>query len=221
MDFETWSPLYETIVAEFGFDREADEGSARCLEVMVPSERLCLPSCLRRRIKEKVTVVAYGPSLEGKIHLIDAHDTVISAGPATTVLFDHGIRPDILVTDLDGPIEADVKCNAMGTVAVIHAHGDNLGNILGIIPRFEGLMTPTTQSLPSSGVFNFGGFTDGDRAVCLARHFGAREVRLVGFDFEDPRLKPGQDRVAKLRKLRWAKHIIIDLNPPEVVLSTI
>jgi uncharacterized Rossmann fold enzyme len=221
MDFETWSPYYESILAEFGYDREGDEGSARCLGALVPSEHLCRPMCLAKRIKGRVTVCAHGPSLESKLHLIDPHDTLISAGPATTVLYENGIRPDVLVTDLDGPIEADVRCNAMGTVAVLHAHGDNLDNILELVPRFEGQVTPTTQSVPIPGVFNFGGFTDGDRAVCLARHFGAREVRLVGFDFEEPRLKPGQDREVKLRKLRWARRIIYDLNPSEVALSTL
>ena len=42
----------------------------------------------------------------------------------------------------------------------------------------------TTQIEPISDVYNFGGFTDGDRAVFLAEHFGAKEIELVGFDFE-------------------------------------
>lgn len=219
MDFEDWSPIYESILKDFAFDREGDEGSARCLAAMVPDEQLCRPACLCKRVRKKVTICANGPSLDDRLHLIDSQSTIISAGPATTVLFENGIRPDILVTDLDGPIEADVRCNAMGTIAVLHAHGDNLELIMDQVPRFLGLITPTTQSQPGPDIYNFGGFTDGDRAVCLARHLGAKEVHLIGFDLEDPRLKPGQDRDLKLRKLRWARHIIFDINPPEVVLS--
>ena len=221
MDFEQWSPWYEAIRADFGFDRERDEGSARSLAAMVPPEQLCRPDRLRTKIRNEVTVCANGPSLDGRLHLIDKRSTIISAGPATTVLYEGGIRPDIFVTDLDGPIEADLRCNQEGSVAVIHAHGDNLDRLVELVPRFLGPIVPTTQAAPSPNIFDFGGFTDGDRAVCLARHFGARKVRLLGFDFDEPRLKPGQDRQVKLRKLAWARKIIFDLNPPEVELSTL
>jgi uncharacterized Rossmann fold enzyme len=221
MDFAVWSPIYESILKDFAFDREGDEGSARCLSTMVPSEQLCRPECLRKRVREKVTICANGPSLDERLHLIDRNGTIISAGPATTVLYENGIRPDILVTDMDGPIEADVRCNAIGTIAVLHAHGDNLELIMEQVPRFHGFITPTTQSLPGHNIYNFGGFTDGDRAVCLARHFGARRIHLIGFDFDEPRLKPGQDRATKLKKLGWARRIVFDLNPPDVDLSTL
>lgn len=208
-------------MADFGFDREKDEGSARSLAAMVPPEQLCRPDRLRAKIRKEVTVCANGPSLDGRLHLIDKRSTIISAGPATTVLYESGIQTDIFVTDLDGPIEADLRCNQEGSVAVIHAHGDNLDRLVELVPRFLGPIVPTTQSAPTHNVFDFGGFTDGDRAVCLARHFGARKVRLLGFDFDEPRLKPGQDRQVKLRKLAWARKIIFDLNPPEVELSTL
>lgn len=221
MDFETWSPLYDTIMAEFGYDREADEGSARCLEVMVPSERLCGPLCIRRRIRPKVTVCAPGPSLPDKLDQIDPQSTIVAAGPATSILFDHGIVPHILVTDLDGMVEADIKCNAIGTLAVIHAHGDNLERVLELVPRFVGPITPTTQSVPDPRIFNFGGFTDGDRAVCLVRQFGARYVNMVGFDFDHPSVKAGQDPNIKILKLQWAKKIIFEHNPKGVELSMV
>ncbi len=47
MDFEDWSPWYEAILEDFGFDRERDEGSARSLAAMVPLEQLCRPARLR------------------------------------------------------------------------------------------------------------------------------------------------------------------------------
>jgi len=51
---------------------------------------------------------------------------------------------------------------------------------------------------------NYGGFTDGDRAVCIAEHFGAARVTLAGFDFDNPI----PDTPSKLRKLAWARKII-------------
>ena len=41
----------------------------------------------------------------------------------------------------------------------------------------------TTQNYFSSELFNFGGFTDGDRAIFLAFYFQAPIIGLIGFDF--------------------------------------
>ncbi|MBI0581525.1 MAG: hypothetical protein JET69_00735, partial [Methanomassiliicoccales archaeon] len=96
---------------------------------------------------------------------------------------------------------------------------DNIPALERYVPWFTGPLTPTTQGRPFDGVYNFGGFTDGDRAVMLARHFGARMIRLAGFDFDDPRPKAGKDPEVKRRKLREARRLIWDLNPGDVVLS--
>ncbi len=195
MDFEEWSPWYEAILADFGFDREKDEGvGPQPGRDGAAGAAISSATAFGFKIRNEVTVCANGPSLDGRLDLIDTKSTIISAGPATTVLYESGIRPDIFVTDLDGPIEADLRCNQEGSVAVIHAHGDNLDRLVELVPRFHGPIVPTTQAAPSEDIFDFGGFTDGDRAVCLARHFGAMRVHLLGFDFDEPRLKPGQDR---------------------------
>ena len=52
-------------------------------------------------------------------------------------------------------------------------------------------------------VHNFGGFTDGDRAAFTADHFGAAELRFVGWDFEDPDVSP-----EKREKLQWAERLL-------------
>ncbi len=60
-------------------------------------------------------------------------------------------------------------------------------------------------------LLNVGGFTDGDRAVFLAEHSGARRILLWGFDFgsvDEP--DPGA-RARKLAKLAWAGRLIGEL----------
>jgi uncharacterized Rossmann fold enzyme len=52
------------------------------------------------------------------------------------------------------------------------------------VPRFKNVVG-TTQSEPRRKVYNFGGFTDGDRALFLAKAFGASRVTCLGFDFGD------------------------------------
>ena len=77
---------------------------------------------------------------------------------------------------------------------------------------FRGPVILTTQSTPENTVFDFGGFTDGDRAVCIAQEFGVRRVLLEGFDYDDPMPKEGSDPAVKLRKLAWAKRIVESLS---------
>ena len=61
---------------------------------------------------------------------------------------------------------------------------------------------------PQKKVKNYGGFTDGDRAVLLSEHFSASKIVLIGFDFDHPRDKDGTSYDVKLRKLAWAKRLI-------------
>ena len=46
-------------------------------------------------------------------------------------------------------------------------------------------MIGTTQAQPLGNIYNFGGFTDGDRAIFLAVALGAGEITLAGMDFGD------------------------------------
>ena len=89
-----------------------------------------------------------------------------------------------------------------------------IGCLIDLIMRyskkFTGKVLLTTQSRPDFVICNFGGFTDGDRAVCLARHMGARRIVLYGFDFDSPSAKDGSDPQIKRKKLSWAKRIIGD-----------
>ena len=93
---------------------------------------------------------------------------------------------------------------------MIHAHGDNIDLIMKYAKEFTGKVILTTQSKPDMVLYNFGGFTDGDRSVCFARHMGARKIILYGFDFDNPSSKKESDPSVKLKKLRWAERIIGD-----------
>jgi len=70
------------------------------------------------------------------------------------------------------------------------------------VPRLRKVIG-TTQSRPTNGLYNFGGFTDGDRAVFLAKHLDALKIILIGFDFEDESVT-----LRKHKKLIWAKRLI-------------
>jgi len=72
----------------------------------------------------------------------------------------------------------------------------------------------TTQIDPTSfkKLYNFGGFTDGDRTVFLADHFNAKKIFLAGFDFDGNIGKYSfadkKNKEIKLKKLKWCNHLL-------------
>lgn len=208
MDFEEWEPLYESIVEEFGFSRKADEEAARLLDALLAKKDVCPLERLGEKLSGVVTVCGHASGLEEELSSSDLSGTVIAADGATSALIHVASRvPDVIVTDLDGDVDDQLAANAQGAIVIIHAHGDNMDALKRYVPRFPGRIMGTTQARPFGRLHNFGGFTDGDRAVLMARHFGAT-VRTIGFDFEDPRPKKGRDDEIKRKKLSWARRLI-------------
>ncbi|KPJ71041.1 hypothetical protein AMJ52_09150 [candidate division TA06 bacterium DG_78] len=205
MEFEDWEPYYEEILEEFGYNRKEDEFSACVLDRKLAGSRIEL-SRIENILKNKmVTIAGNAVSLAEEIRLIEG--ILVTADEATSVVMSAGITPKILVTDLDGDIEDQIKANKRGTIAVIHAHGDNILKVDKYASSFTGKVIGTTQSRPFGKMFNFGGFTDGDRAVLLAHHFKASSIRLLGFDFENPSPKD-EDPDTKRKKLAIARKLI-------------
>ncbi len=150
---------------------------------------------------KKVTVCGNGPNLSRELDRIEG--TVFAADAAALVLAEHEIRPDAIFSDLDGADERFQDMNWKGTIIVIHAHGDNRHLIQYWVPRLIGPVVGTTQSTPIQNVYNFGGFSDGDRAVFAAKELGASCITLIGFDCDDPSVDP-----VKKGKLMWARKLL-------------
>ena len=166
---------------------------------------------------KEVIVFGAGPSLENSIKIYKknfSNKIKITADGATSALIERKIKPDIIVTDLDGNVKDQIKANSDGSFVIIHAHGDNIKKIKKYVPKFKGKLLGSTQTDPKlyENVYNFGGFTDGDRAVYLADHFNAKKIFLVGFDFNGEigkySFSKNKDKNIKLKKLKWCKHLI-------------
>ncbi|NJE48042.1 6-hydroxymethylpterin diphosphokinase MptE-like protein [Thermococcus sp. 9N3] len=186
MKWEDWEPFYLRIVREMGYSIEEDRKSAELLRsLLLEGDEYILREELEAVIGRKAYVFGAGPSLERALAEFDFSDgTLISADGATTALLDFGLVPDVIVTDLDGRI-SDIKlANDKGSFLVVHAHGDNGDKLVSYVP-FLSRILGTCQTEPLDIIYNFGGFTDGDRAAFLAEELGAREITLVGFDFGD------------------------------------
>lgn len=207
MQFNCWEPLYQEILEDFGFSRERDEEAAEMLRGMLPPSKPILLEARSRIFGRDVVACGNAPTLAEEIEGLLKSDqwkdyAFIAADGATAVLLQKGIVPDIVVTDLDGPFQEILCAHDMGSIIVVHAHGDNLDALRMYVPRLRRVIG-TTQSRPLDNVYNFGGFTDGDRCVFLAIELGALAIKLAGFDFDDERVTP-----RKKKKLAWARRLI-------------
>ncbi|MCL1811820.1 MAG: DUF115 domain-containing protein [Methanomassiliicoccaceae archaeon] len=213
---EDWEPIYKEIVDDFGYSRASDESSARLLKAVMMNSDLISDDDIV--LQKCVTVFGSSDGLEKDITSTAPRGTLIASGSSVGRVMEAGIVPEIVVTDLDGDIGPQIEASKNGAITFILAHGDNADLVQRYAQDFLGPIVLTTQSRPDNIVSNYGGFTDGDRAVCIARHFGAKNILLLGFDFDDPSEK-GADRFTKKKKLRWAKKIIFDHNDPGVAIE--
>ncbi len=210
MKFEEWEPIYNLILEDMHFDRLYDERSALLLSEMLEMKaRKKIPDVveidiLKNAILGKdVLVCGKAPRLKDDIKKTDFKKyVVIAADGATSILLNAGITPGIIVTDLDGNMDDEALANEKGAIMVVHAHGDNMDALSAEVPGLKRIIG-TTQSKPLKNVYNFGGFTDGDRSVFLAQEMGAKSITLIGFDFKDVNVTS-----FKKKKLMWAEKLI-------------
>ena len=170
--------------------------------------------------KKGCIIFGAGPSIKRNINELKNLDldkfTIISADGATTALLEENIVPDIIITDLDGKIEDIIHANNEGSFLVVHAHGNNINKIEKYVPILKNILG-TTQSTPIKNVYDFGGFTDGDRCLFLAIEGGADFVVLAGMDFgkivtrySRPNISDSEAKADKMKelKLQYAKKLV-------------
>ena len=192
MDFNEWEGWYKEILDTLGFSREGDENTAALLDKIL-DEKGCLTieeffdEIMEKKDTSKFIVVGAGPSIKKHIKYVkenyDLNDYIlVSADGATTAMLEDDLVPDIVATDLDGKMEDLLAANSLDSYFVIHAHGDNEELIVKWTTSFDKILG-TTQSKPVGHLYNFGGFTDGDRAMFFTLALGCEEMILAGMDF--------------------------------------
>ena len=192
MDFNEWEGWYKEILDTLGFSREGDENTAALLDKIL-DEKGCLTieefsdEIMKKKDTSKFIVVGAGPSIKKHIKYVkenyDLNDyLIVSADGATTAMLEDDLVPDIVATDLDGKMEDLLAANSLGSYFVIHAHGNNEELIDNWTTKFDKILG-TTQSVPIGHLYNFGGFTDGDRAMFFTLALGCEEMILAGMDF--------------------------------------
>lgn len=199
MRLEDWLPIYHQIANDFGFSPEEDERAARLMHKL-GKDKLLDASILEQKIAgENVAVLGYAIHKEELDIVKSKEEIVITAGKTLIKVrdIDPQFIPHIHVTDMEEQELLDVKDECL---LVLHAHGDNIEKIESIVPQIPSFVG-TTQNIPFDRAYNFGGFTDGDRAALIAQEMGASHITLYGFEL---------DRAygSKAKKLMWADKIL-------------
>jgi uncharacterized Rossmann fold enzyme len=215
MEYERWSDRYEAIRQEFGYPFEREEEAERTLARLLPeAARSGALERIAHRLRNREVVVVglapgAGPPPVWRLGNGERRPALIAADGATRVCMEAGLTPDVVVTDLDGPVPSEVAANADGALVVIHAHGDNVPALERWVPEFSGELAGSWAGPPRDGLIDVGGFTDGDRSAYLAEHVGAERILLWGFDFQT--VEGPVSAARKLAKLQWAQRLIREL----------
>lgn len=214
MQYERWAPQYERIRAEFGFPFAAEEAAVARLTALLPPEaRRDALGRLKARLHGRDAIVVglaphAGPPPVWRLPTGGRPPALVAADGATATCLTAGLVPDVVATDLDGPIPAEVAANRRGSLVVVHAHGDNLAAVEAWVPEFSGALAGSWAGPPRDGILDEGGFTDGDRAAFLAEAAGASRILLWGFDFATVEEADALARARKQAKLAWARRLL-------------
>ena len=217
LDQIQWQPWYRKIINSLGYDPSEDRRAALILNQLLKGKKISLDN-LKLRIKDQPTLIfGAGPSLEAdikriaKTSLFDICRMITADGATTGLLKIARKTPDIIVTDLDGRFEDLRDANDKGAFMVVHAHSDNIKHLNMYVKDLKDILG-TTQVESIGELYNFGGFTDGDRAVILAEVLNGKPLALAGMDLGNVTGNFSKEHIfspdVKKVKLRFCKDIL-------------
>lgn len=228
MDWSSWEPFYKKLAIELNLNIEqdykaADEFKNIVMKINQNGYRKNLEK-LKKKKSDYVWIFGAGPSLDHDFSIFVAYSTpkdlIVGVDGACLFLLQHKIYPDIIFSDLDGSLEAIETCLQHGSILILHAHGDNSKIVQQFSPKLlPNNFIPTIQTKPDEPfLYNFGGFTDGDRAIsAILTWFLSVKVLLLGFTFGKIQGKYSKPTILKnhseasefkLKKLSFAKYFI-------------
>ncbi len=205
MNYYEWLPLYIKITDDLHINRNYDYISSLHLSRHIKNDIQILNKYRNKRF----FIIGNGKNLIDNINVV-SNGIIVVADSALNTYINFYKNPDIIVTDLDGDINLIKKSYDNGTDIILHSHGDNI-NKIDLYSNYFNNGIATTQNIPFYNIYNFGGFSDGDRSAYISDYLDAREIILLGFDFDNVSIKnyyAENDIIFKKRKLEWAKYLL-------------
>ena len=125
-------------------------------------------------------------------------------------------RVALIVSDADGG-EGTIEAVRRAVPLFLHAHGDNRREWESLLEFAEEraslpdliLTHQTQEKIP--GMYNPGGFTDGDRAACILTALGvsSNRIRMLGTRTDIVGRWSGKTQEkTKMKKLQWMRRIL-------------
>tara|TARA_X000000368_G_scaffold38807_1_gene28284 strand:- start:1372 stop:2202 length:831 start_codon:yes stop_codon:yes gene_type:complete len=222
--------------SHFGWDESDDLSSARNLiseieqsgveEWKRPNRAATVANIQRRLVlrEQNVAILGAAIDLEELTTALDSPTLLIAADGAAGAI---SLLPEttaerawsrlaFIVTDADGG-DGTIEAVKRGKTAFLHAHGDNESDWIKLLKVAKNATTPpplvlthqTSREIP--GMHNPGGFTDGDRAACIAMSLGVpiERIRMLGTNTREVGRWSGvTEKKRKLVKLQWMGMIL-------------
>ena len=191
-----------------------------------PNRAATVANIQRRAVLREQNVAILGAAIdvEELIQILETPTLLIVADGAAGVF---SLLPDtsaerawsrllFMVSDADGG-DGTIQAARRGKTIFLHAHGDNREDWKKLLDiSIEASSSPplvlthqTPEEIP--GMHNPGGFTDGDRAACIALSLGIpiHRITLLGTNTEEVGRWSGTTvRSTKLEKLKWMGRIL-------------
>jgi hypothetical protein len=237
--YQGFKNCYNRIIHEFNYEEKKDwKARDVLLRILKEKDREWKSEVILREFKgklkekQKILIFGCGPSLEISIQTIIKESGKeffknfinLTADGASVLLREKNLPIDGLFSDLDGITKQEFE---YARFVIVHSHGDNIEKLFkyksAIIEKRN--VIATTQVKPKKGIFNPGGFTDGDRILYFIKNLilPHQQLYLIGMDFKGivgkfskPYMR--QDTAAtptKKKKLEFAVKLIEEL-PNEV-----
>ena len=228
--------IQEEVREHFGWRLDSDLSSANLLLEVVeatqienwsrPRRAATVADLIRRMVLRPTEVTILGAAVDADevMWALERPTLLVAADGSSGVL---STLPDstaerawsrlaCVVSDADGG-EGTTEAVKRGIPIVLHAHGDNVADWRSLLELATGTATPSplvlTHQTPDTipGMHNPGGFTDGDRAVCVVRSMGVpiESITMLGTRTDVlGRWSGPTDPEAKMQKLHWMDRVL-------------
>ena len=220
----------------FGWDESDDLESAQAMIQRVETSlqekwarhnrSISLSKIFRRLVIRNPEVAILGAAIEPEelVRILSEPTLIVAADGAAGVISEipnslsekAWSRVALIVSDADGG-EGTIEAVRRAVPFFLHAHGDNCREWESLLEFAEERASPpdlilthqTQEKIP--GMYNPGGFTDGDRAACILTALGVsrNRIRMLGTRTDVVGRWSGKTQEQmKMKKLQWMRRIL-------------